>query len=120
MLTPTLTPIQQVSQENRIILRKVSWSTYQALMTDVGEDRGWRIADQEAVLELRMPLQQHEVPNRLITPFIQAIADELEIEVIDVGSLLLEREDLSRAIEPDPCCYLQNEAIVRWVSFIFP
>lgn len=121
MTSTTLAPIQeQVSSENRIILRNVSWSTYQALMTDVGEDRGWRIAYQEGVLELRMPLQQHEVPNRLIARLIHSIADELEIEVMDVGSLLLEREDLSRAIEPDTCCYIQNEGLVRSKNIELP
>jgi Uma2 family endonuclease len=121
MASKTLAPIQeQISPENRIILRNVSWSTYQALMADVGEDRGWRITYQEGVLELRMPLQQHEVPNRLIARLIHSIADELEIEVMDVGSLLLEREDLSRAIEPDTCFYIQNEALVRSKNIELP
>lgn len=114
MQTTTLAPKpQQVPPENCIILRNVSWSTYQAIIADVGEDRAWRIAYDKGVLELRMPLQQHEVPNRLIARFIDTIADELEIEVMDVGALLLEREDLSRAIEPDSCFYIQNEAVVR-------
>jgi Uma2 family endonuclease len=121
MASKTLAPIQeQISPENRIILRNVSWSTYQALMADVGEDRGWRITYQEGVLELRMPLQQHEVPNRLIARLIHSIADELEIEVMDVGSLLLEREDLSRAIEPDTCFYIQNQALVRSKNIELP
>jgi hypothetical protein len=36
-----------------------------------------------------------------IESFIEAIADELEIEVMKAGSLTLEREDLTRAVEPD-------------------
>lgn len=36
-----------------------------------------------------------------------AIAHELEIEAVSLGSLLLEPEELTRAIEPDSCFYTQ-------------
>ena len=107
----------QVSQETLLTpclpLRGVSWSTYQALMTDIGENRPWRIAYNQGILEIRMPLAQHEEPKRLLESFVEAMVDELEIELRSLGSLTLEREDLKRAIEPDSCFYIQNEAKVR-------
>ena len=103
-----------VSLSTIIPLRGVSWSTYQALMEEVGENRPWRIAYDRGILEIRaMPLLQHEVPKGLLESFIEAIADELEIEVMKTGALRLERPDLNRAIEPDSCFYIQNEARVR-------
>jgi Uma2 family endonuclease len=121
MTSTTLAPIQeQVSSENRIILRNVSWSTYQALMADVGEDRGWRITYDRGVLELRMPLKEHELPKIMISKLLAALSEELEIEILELGSLLLEREDLTRAIEPDTCCYIQNESFVRNKNIEFP
>lgn len=96
-----------------IALRGVSWQTYKALMTEVGDDRGWRIAYDLGVLELRMPLLKHEAPKRLLENFIETVADELEIEILAAGALTLEREDLSRAIEPDSCFYVRNEPLVR-------
>lgn len=44
---------------------------------------------------------------------LQPSSDELEIEIRQLGALLLEREDLKRAVEPDTCFYIQNEALVR-------
>ena len=82
-------------------------------MADMGEDRACRIAYDQGTLEIRMPLQEHEVPKVLIADFVTAIADELEIEVMQLGSLTLEQEELRRAIEPDTCFYIQNEALVR-------
>ncbi|WP_224410543.1 Uma2 family endonuclease [Oscillatoria salina] len=96
-----------------IALQGVSWQTYQMLLSDVGENRAWRITYDQGVLELRMPLPQHEEPKRLIESFIEAIVDELEIELRSLGALTLERDDLARAIEPDSCFYIQNEAQVR-------
>jgi Uma2 family endonuclease len=96
-----------------LVLNGVSWSTYKLLMADVGDGRAWRIAYDQGVLEIRMPLQKHEQPKVLLASFVEALADELTIEIMHLGSLLLEREDLSRAIEPDTCFYVQNEALVR-------
>ncbi len=115
MVTITSTPVEQqvTPAENRVVLKGVSWSTFKALLADVGDDRAWRIAYEGGVLEIRMPYLEHEVPKGLIESFIEATADELEIEVMKAGSLTLEREDLTRAVEPDACFYIQNEASVR-------
>ncbi|MEG4022056.1 Uma2 family endonuclease [Microcoleus sp. S13C4] len=115
MVTTTSTPIEKQTTpvENRVILKGVSWSTFKALLADVGDDRAWRIAYDKGVLEIRMPHLEHEVPKGLIESFIEATADELEIEVMKAGSLTLEREDLTRAVEPDTCFYIQNEASIR-------
>ncbi|MEC5030784.1 MAG: Uma2 family endonuclease [Oscillatoria sp. PMC 1051.18] len=110
MVTITSTANQN---QNAIQLKGVSWHTYKMLLSDVGENRAWRITYDQGVLELRMPLPQHEEPKRLIESFIEAIVDELEIELRSLGALTLERDDLARAIEPDSCFYIQNEAQVR-------
>jgi len=114
MVTTTSTPVeQQTTPENRVILKGVSWSTFKALLADVGDERAWRIAYDRGLLEIRKPHLEHEVPKGLIESFIEATADELEIEVMKAGSLTLEREDLTRAVEPDTCFYIQNEASLR-------
>ncbi|MEG4090590.1 Uma2 family endonuclease [Microcoleus sp. Pol12B4] len=121
MVTTTSTPVeQQTTPENRVILKGVSWSTFKALLADVGDDRAWRIAYDGGVLEIRMPLEEHEEPKRLIESFVEAIVDELEIELRSLGSLTLEREDLTRAVEPDSCFYIQNESLVRGRNINFP
>ena len=121
MVTTTSTPVeQQTTPENRVILKGVSWSTFKALLADVGDDRAWRIAYDGGVLEIRMPLEEHEEPKRLIESFVEAIVDELEIELRSLGSLTLEREDLTRAVEPDSCFYIQNESLVRGRNINLP
>ena len=121
MVTTTSTPVeQQTTPENRVILKGVSWSTFKALLADVGDDRAWRIAYDEGVLEIRMPLEEHEEPKRLIESFVEAIVDELEIELRSRGSLTLEREDLTRAVEPDSCFYIHNESLVRGRNINLP
>ncbi|PSB42002.1 hypothetical protein C7B67_25890 [filamentous cyanobacterium Phorm 6] len=117
MNAPTITPSppapEQIIRDSKVVLKGVSWQTFQALLADVGDDRAWRIAYDNGVLEIRMPYQEHEQPIIMLAYFVTAIADELDIEAMQLGALLLEREDLRRAIEPDTCFYIQNEALVR-------
>jgi Uma2 family endonuclease len=108
--------LSQSSQEavaGTVVLRGIRWQSFQTLMAEVGDGRAWRIAYDRGVLELRMPLQEHEQPKILLANFVEALADALEIEVMQLGALLLEREDLTRAIEPDTCFYIEHESIVR-------
>jgi Uma2 family endonuclease len=106
-------PQQQVPAEARVVLRGVSWQTFKALLADIGEDRACRLAYDQGVLEIMVPYEQHEEPKVMIASFVEALADELSIEIRHLGSLTLEREDLTRAVEPDTCFYIQNEALVR-------
>ena len=67
-----------------------------------------------------MPLTEHEEPVGMIEHFVGVVVDEMEIEMRQLGALTLEREDLTRAIEPDTCFYIQNESVVRGKSINLP
>ncbi|MFP4101293.1 Uma2 family endonuclease [Coleofasciculus sp.] len=114
MTTATPTPqSEKRGAEPVVTLKGVSWQTFKTLLAEIGEDRACRMAYDQGVLEIRMPLEDHEVPKGMLESFIEAIADELEIEVKKVGALSLKRDDLTRFIEPDTCFYIQNESRVR-------
>lgn len=114
------TPDAQIVVERIAVLEGVSWQTFKALLADIGDSRASRIAYDRGTLEIRMPLTEHEEPKRLIENFIEVMIDELEVEARSLGALLLEREDLTRAVEPDSCFYIQNESIVRGKSIQLP
>ena len=42
-----------------------------------------------------------------------AVAEEIGVEVEDLGSTTFRREDLERGFEPDSCFYIQNEEQIR-------
>lgn len=111
---------EQFNAEARVVLKGVSWATFKALMADIGEDRSCRIAYDQGILEIMVPYQEHEEPKIMISSLVEALADELEIEIRQLGSLTLEREDLTRAVEPDTCFYIQNEALVRGKEIKLP
>jgi len=120
MVTTTLNPTQNNTEEKVMTLTGIKWSIFKAIMSDVGDGRAWRFAYDEGVLEIRRPLTEHEEPIGMIENFVGVVVDELGIEMRQLGALTLEREDLACAIEPDTCFYVQNESIVRGKSINLP
>jgi Uma2 family endonuclease len=108
-----MTTLQPPLAETRVTLSPVRWETFEHLLTDLGNQRGTRLAYSQGVLEIMTPLGEHESNNRLIDDFIRAIADELGLNLKKMGSLTLKREGIKKGAEPDSCYYIQQEPQVR-------
>ena len=97
----------------RVVLNHVSWRTYQALLTDLGNQRSTRLAYDRSVLEITMPSDLHEFIKHLLERIITALTEELNLKVRGVGSVTLDREDLAQGVEPDSGFYIQNASRIR-------
>ncbi|MFE4107356.1 Uma2 family endonuclease [Almyronema epifaneia] len=91
-----------------ITLSPISWQTYQAMLADMGDHRSTRTAYNQGTLTLKMPSKLHEIINRLLARIVKTLTEELDLEVVDVGSMTLVRPDLEKGAEPDTGFYLQN------------
>jgi Uma2 family endonuclease len=117
MTTSLTAPLQnnltQSGVDNTIILKPVSWSTFNQLLKDLGDHRGQRLAYNCGILEIMSPLGIHENNNRLIESLILIMTDELGLNLKKFGSLTLRQDKTQQGVEPDSCYYLQNEPQVR-------
>jgi Uma2 family endonuclease len=93
-----------------IVLPSISWPTYQAMLADMGDHRATRLAYNQGVLTIKMPSKLHEIINRLLARIVKTLTEEMGLEVVDVGSTTLERQDLEKGAEPDTGFYIQNAA----------
>ncbi|WP_121969285.1 Uma2 family endonuclease [Leptolyngbya sp. BC1307] len=91
-----------------VVLSHISWQTYQAVLADMGDHRAARVAYNQGVLTLKVPSKFHEIVNRLLARIVATLTEELGLEVINVGSTTLERDDLEKGAEPDTGFYIQN------------
>ncbi len=91
-----------------VVLSSISWQTYRAMLTDMGDHRATRIAYDRGILTLKMPSKLHEIINRLLARIVTTLTEELDLEVVDVGSTTLDREDLEKGAEPDTGFYIPN------------
>lgn len=103
---------------NRILLGNISWQTYQALLKDIEKQPAIRLTYDRGQLEIMTPLDPHESYKKLMGRFVEALTEELSIEIRSLGSKTCKREDLARGLEPDQCYYIQNERVVREIDQI--
>ena len=95
-----------------VCLPNINWSTYQAMLRDMGEHRATRVAYDQGVMTIKMPSELHEFLNRLLAYIVRTLAVELGLLCTDVGSMMLQRDDLEKSAELDTGFYIQN-AIFR-------
>ena len=94
----------------RILLQDIDWEKFLDILEELGENRGSRIAYDGGILEIMAPLPKHEVNKLYITNFVEILLEELDIEFCPLGSTTFKQELMAKAIEPDNCFYIQNEA----------
>jgi Uma2 family endonuclease len=114
-MSATLSP-----SPDRVILKNISWRTYQSLVIDFEHEPAVRLTYDSGTLEIRMPLDPHESYKKLIGRLIEAATEELGLEVRSLGSRTCEREDLTKGLAPDQCYYIHHEQEVRGISQIDP
>lgn len=95
--------------EQRTVLHNISWETFEALLTETGEDRSSHFAYECGTLEIMTPRFEHENPKIQFDRFIFALVEILEIEIKSAGSTTLKRRLAKRGIEPDNCYYFHCE-----------
>ena len=99
--------------EQRIVLRGVAWETYEQLLSNFKDASNPRFTFDRRVLEIMILSAKHELPNRLIALLVEVVAEEMNTDIVDLGSTTFRREDLARGFEPDSCFYIQNAARIR-------
>ncbi len=94
-------------QAQRFLLRDVGWEGYQAMLKIVG-DRPIRLTYDRGDLELMAPLSIHERYKSLFGRMIETLTEDLDIPVLSVGSMTMNREEVGRGLEPDECFYFAD------------
>jgi Uma2 family endonuclease len=96
------------SQRSVVSLQPVTWQTYQALLSDLGDHRSARLSYDRGTLEIKMPSKLHELVNRLLERIITTLTEELELNVVSLGSTRFDQESADQGVEPDSCFYIEN------------
>jgi Uma2 family endonuclease len=112
-MSATVAPPPRIVADERVVLERVSWETYERLLADDEERRVPRISYDQGVLELVTPSMPHEEDAGTIAEIVRIVAAILGIPIRSVGSTTYRRPDLRRGFEPDASFYVQNEARIR-------
>jgi Uma2 family endonuclease len=99
--------------EQRVVLRSVTWETYERLLSEHAESSSPRLTFDRGELEIMSPSAEHERYNLRIVDLVGILADEIDVRVEGLGSSTFKREELERGFEPDSCFYVKNVERVR-------
>lgn len=110
---------EQLTEPNLYVLYDVSWEFYEACLKELGE-RNIRLTYDRGTLEFMSPSEKHDRPKRLLGRLIEALTEELGIEIRSEGSTTWRSEEKERGLEPDECYYVEHEPLVRGRETIDP
>lgn len=98
---------------DRVIIRNVSWETYERLLEDLRSRSSPRLAYDQGVLEITIPHFEHERANRILASIVEIVLEELDLDFEPAGSTTFKREALKRGFEPDSSFYIRNAERIR-------
>ncbi|MDJ0531855.1 MAG: Uma2 family endonuclease [Xenococcaceae cyanobacterium MO_207.B15] len=97
-----------VKPGQQLLLQDISWQEFEEILEELGEQRSSRISYSNGVLEIMVPLPEHEKDKEIIGEMVRILLDELEIDFEPLGSTTFKNEQMTQAVEPDACFYIQN------------
>ena len=79
-----------------MLLRNVSWETYERLIDEREERRVPRFFYDRGVMEISSPSKEHETVARVVALLVEELAVEWDLDLESAGSTTFKREDLAR------------------------
>lgn len=98
----SLLPARPVSDDTRILLRDVAWSTY-VVLRDAPADMHLRMTYLQGALEIMSPGRRHAVSSRMIARLLELFCLERELPLYAYGNETYREEARERGLEPDEC-----------------
>lgn len=107
MVTLQLSQIK-VPPGKSVHLEDVDWPEFEAILAELGNSRGTRIAYNRKTLTIVVPLFEHENDKVSLGDVVKILLQALDIDYAASGSMTLKRQDLGKGVEPDDSFYIQN------------
>jgi Uma2 family endonuclease len=98
----------EVVPEQRVVLRGVSWGTYEALLADHADQRLPHFTYDRGLLEIVMPSSEHDEDAYTLESIVEIVGEEWDIEVRGVRSSTFRRLDIARGFEGDGAFYIHS------------
>ncbi|MEM9485135.1 MAG: Uma2 family endonuclease [Cyanobacteria bacterium P01_F01_bin.116] len=105
--------MQPTVGEKRVVLHGVEWDAYLQILDALPQQRGSRLTYDNGLLEITMPLEDHEFFGRLIERFILTLVELFGLRIKTMGSTTMNYPYLKKGAEPDNAYYIQNQPLVK-------
>lgn len=93
--------LQVDDPEERHTISPVSWSQYETLLSEIGDQSSYHISYLNGVLEIVAPSRRHESGKTRIGTLLEIYFLETNIEYFPTGSTTFRKPDQEVGVEPD-------------------
>jgi Uma2 family endonuclease len=97
--------------DTRVVIGNVSWEFYDRFSDAVRKGENCRVAYDGKDVEIMGIGPFHDLLKSLVDAFIAIVSEELEIELLPMGSTTWKRVKVKRGIEADQCYYFDPAKI---------
>jgi Uma2 family endonuclease len=99
--------------EQRVVFREITWEGYLQILAALPERRSSRLTYDNGVLEITVPLEEHEFSADNIAYFLLTLVELMGLRLKSMGSTTMKYPGLKKGAEPDKAFYIQNHALVK-------
>ncbi len=107
--TPVLKPVSQLqlAPGSTVLIDDVTWQEFEVILEELGDRRSARIAYHDRMLEIMVPLPEHEKPNDVIADVVKQLLKARGQRCEPFGSTTFKLAGTA-GVEPDASFYIQN------------
>jgi Uma2 family endonuclease len=103
-----LETIGTLPANSTLLLHEVSWVEYEALLALLPDTPRFRLSYDQGTLEIITLSPRHERLKSLFTPLLTVLTEELNLNLVGLGSTTFRRVEAVRGLEPDDYYYIHQ------------
>jgi Uma2 family endonuclease len=103
-----LEALEALPAGSTLLLHEVGWAEYERLLAQLPDSSRFRISYDQGTLEIMTLSSRHESLKSLFAHLLAVLAEELDLNLVGLGSTTLRLAEASKGTEPDDCYYIQH------------
>lgn len=103
-----LDAIVRLPSGSKLTFYEISWLQYEELLSQLGDVASPRISYDNGRLDVMSPSSKHEKLKNLLHDLVMILSDELDLDVLSLGSVTLKVEPKGKGVEADDCFYVER------------
>jgi len=100
--------IEALPASSTLLLHEVSWPEYEDLLALLPDNPRFRLSYDQGTLQIMTLSPRHERLKSLFTPLLTVLTEELNLNLVGLGSTTFRLAEAARGLEPDDCYYIHQ------------
>lgn len=103
-----LETIETLPANSTLLLHEVSWAEYEDLLALLPDNPRFRLSYDQGTLQIMTLSPRHERLKSLFAHLLAVLTEELNLNLVGLGSTTFRLAEAARGLEPDDCYYIHQ------------